>query len=149
MKSAGLLLAALLAIIILAQLACGTEPTPTSVATAPPPATAGPTVASPPTEVPAASPTTAGALPTVAPSGSQAAATLTQVIPPMDTLSRFSVECLESRLDELEAGAMFTPLLKALVECLTPQELADNPKVCPARWRPRAGAGVRMQRRLV
>ena len=49
----------------------------------------------------------------------------------METLSRFSVECLESRLDELEAGAMFTPLLKALVDCLTPQELADTRRFVP------------------
>ncbi len=131
MKSAGLLLVALLAIILLAQLACGTEPTPASVATPSSPATTEPTAAPLPTEAPATASTPAGAPPTAAPSGSQAAATLTQVIPPMDTLSRFSVECLESRLDELEAGAMFTPLLRALVECLTPQELADTRRFVP------------------
>ncbi len=141
MKSTGLLLTALLAIILMAQLACGTEPTPAPAATSPPPAATGPTSAPSPTEVPAASSTPAGALPTAespsatasarAPSGSREAATQTQVIPPMDTLSRFSVECLESRLDELEAGAMFTPLLKALVECLTPQELAETRRYVP------------------
>ena len=49
----------------------------------------------------------------------------------METLSRFSVDCLESRLETLESGEMFTPLLKALVECLTPLELAATRRYVP------------------
>ncbi len=127
MKRIGLLLTAVFAIILLAQLACGTGQTPAPPATsAVAPSPQPPTVVSAPQSiVPATAPSD------TAPSVYSEATNLTQVIPPMETLSRFSVECLESRLDELEAGAMFTPLLKALVECLTPQELAATRTYIP------------------
>ena len=54
----------------------------------------------------------------------------------MDSLSESAVRCLGSRLDTLEAGAMFTPLLKALVECLTPQELARTRQYTPPEGGP-------------
>lgn len=72
-----------------------------------------------------------GSAPAAASSPNGEPAAGTQVIPSMDSLSIFTVECLESRLDTLEAGEMFTPLLKALVECLTPQELANTRRYVP------------------
>ena len=46
------------------------------------------------------------------------------------------MECLESRLETLEAGAMFTPLLKARVECLTPLELDNTKRYVPPEGGP-------------
>ena len=115
MKFLYLLTIALLGI-LLTLAACGAEPTST------PPAQSQPTSAgqSPPS-------TSIADTPTVSPG----AAARTQVIPPMDSLSESTVRCLGTRLDTLEAGAMFTPLLKALVECLTPQELAHTRTYTP------------------
>jgi len=123
MKVACLLIGVLLAIALLAQLACETQ--------SPPTATPGPSPT--PTRTRAqlltGIPPTATAVPS--PSNSGTAVRHTQVIPPMESLSRFTVECLEERLPTLEAGNMFTPILKALVDCLTPQELADTRRYVP------------------
>ena len=87
-----------------------------------------PTQETPPTRPPA----TATATPTSPlPPEADGSEVSTQVVPPMDSLSRFSVDCLESRLPDLESGAMFTPILKALVDCLTPQELAATRRYVP------------------
>ena len=74
-------------------------------------------------------PQTATAVP--APTDPATGVTRTQVVPPMESLSRFTVGCLEERLPTLEAGDMFTPILKALVDCLTPQELAATRRYVP------------------
>ena len=128
MKAACVLTTALLAIVLLAQLACETQSPPTTLTDTPPTPTrtrAQLLTGIPPTATAVSSP-----------SGSGASATRTQVIPPMDSLSKFTVECLEKRLPTLEAGKMFTPILKALVDCLTPQELADTRKYVPPEGGP-------------
>ena len=105
------------------QLACETEADPT--------ATSGPS----PTPTRTRAQLLTGIPPTLAPTpypaGSVPSAARTQVIPPMESLSRFTVECLEKRLPTLEAGNMFTPILKALVDCMNPQELADTRRYVP------------------
>ena len=123
MKVACLLIAGLMGVALLAQLACETQPPTTTVPDTPPTPTR--TRAQLLTGIPP----TATAVPST--SGSSAVVMRTQVIPPMETLNRFSVDCLESRLETLESGEMFTPLLKALVECLTPLELAATRRYVP------------------
>ena len=49
----------------------------------------------------------------------------------MESLSPFTVECLKETLPSLEGGSMYTPILKALVDCLTPQELAATRRYIP------------------
>ena len=125
MKLACLLLAGLMGI---ALLACETQPPPTAPPDTPPTPTrtrAQLLTGIPPTATPAQSP-----------SGTGAAVALTQVVPPMESLGRFTVECLEERLPTLEAGKMFTPILKALVDCLTPQELAATRRYVPPEGGP-------------
>ena len=128
MKVNGFLTAGLVGIALLIQLACNTQSPPTATLDVPPTPTR--TRAQLLTGVP---PTT-----TTAPSDSVsgASASRTQVIPPMESLSRFTVECLEKRLPTLEAGNMFTPILKALVDCLTPQELAATRRYVPPEGGP-------------
>ena len=128
MKAACLLTTALLAIALLAQLACETQSPPATLTDTPPTPTrtrAQLLTGIPPTATAVSSPSDSGT-----------AVTRTQVIPPMESLSRFTVECLEERLPTLEAGNMFTPILKALVDCLTPQELADTRKYVPPEGGP-------------
>ena len=123
MKIACLPIVALVAIALLAQLACDTQSPP----------------AIPPDTLPTPTRTRqqllTGIPPTptlvLSPSVSVIGVERTQVIPPMESLSKFTVECLESRIETFNAGAMFTPILKALVECLTPQELADTRRHVP------------------
>ena len=50
----------------------------------------------------------------------------------MESLSAFTVECLKETLPSLEGGSMYTPILKALVDCLTPQELASTRRYIPS-----------------
>ena len=128
MKIACHLIAVLLAIALLAQLACETQSPPATLTDTPPTPTR--TRAQLLTGIPP----TATAVPST--SGSGTAVTRTQVIPPMESLSRFTLECLEERLPTLEAGNMFTPILKALVDCLTPQELADTRRYVPPEGGP-------------
>ena len=128
MKAACLPTAALLAIVLLTQLACETQSPPATLTDTPPTPTR--TRAQLLTGIPP----TATAVPS--PSDSGTAVTRTQVVPPMESLSRFTVECLEERLPTLEAGNMFTPILKALVDCLTPQELADTRRYVPPEGGP-------------
>ena len=101
MKAACLPTAALLAIVLLTQLACETQSPPATLTDTPPTPTR--TRAQLLTGIPP----TATAVPS--PSDSGTAVTRTQVVPPMESLSRFTVECLEERLPTLEAGNMFTP----------------------------------------
>ena len=93
MKAASLLIAALLVMVLLA---CETQPTPT--------ATSGPS----PTPTRTRAQLLTGIPPTLTPTphpmASGSSAPRTQVIPPMESLSRFTVECLEERLPTLEAG---------------------------------------------
>ncbi len=123
MKVACLPIAALIGIALLAQLACDTQSQPTT-----PPDTL-PTPTRTREQLLTGIPPTATAVPS--PSDSATGVARTQVIPPMDSLSESTVRCLGDRLDTLEAGAMFTPLLKALVECLTPAELAHTRTYTP------------------
>ena len=130
MKVVCLPIAALVAIALLAQLACDTQLPPTT----PPDTLPTPTrtrqqflTGIPPTAT-LVSPTATAVSP---PSESVIGVERTQVVPPMESLSKFTVECLESRIETFNAGAMFTPILKALVECLTPQELADTRRHVP------------------
>ncbi len=125
-----------LALLMLA--ACGDQPSPTAApeTTAIPQPADTRTPAAPPTPAQAAVSTVRPATPssgaTVAPSAAvETGAQQTQVIPTMESLSEPTVRCIGSRLDTFEAGAMFTPLLKALVECLTPQELARTRTYTP------------------
>ena len=119
MRVASLLIAAFLVMALFLQLACETQPTP------------GPS----PTPTRTRAQLLTGIPPTLTPiplpSGSGPSSARTQVIPPMESLSKFTVECLEKRLPTLEAGNMFTPILKALVDCLTPQELAATQRYVP------------------
>ena len=128
MKASCPLIAGLIGIALLALVACETQ--------SPPPTLPDPQPQPTPTRSRAQLLTGIPPTPTLAssPPGPGAESAQTQVIPPMESLSKFSVECLESRLETFEAGAMFTPVLKALVECLTPQELADT-----RRYRPPGG----------
>ena len=121
-------IAGLIVIALLVQLACQTPaPSPTVPDTPPTPTRTR-------AQLLTGIPTAATAVPM--PSGSGAAVARTQVIPPMESLSSFTVECLEERLPTLEAGNMFTPILKALVDCLTPQELADTRRYVPPEGGP-------------
>ena len=123
MRVASLLIAPLLVMVLFLQLACETQPTPTET----------PGLSPTPTRTRAqlltGIPPTLTPIPLPAGSGSPGART--QVVPPMESLSKFTVECLEGRLPTLEAGNMFTPILKALVDCLTPQELAATRRYVP------------------
>ena len=124
MKVTSLLIAAFLLMVLFLQLACETQPAPTA---APGPS---PTPTRTRAQLLTGIPPTPTPIPLPAGSGSPGART--QVIPPMESLSKFTVECLEGRLPTLEAGNMFTPILKALVDCLTPQELAATRRYVPA-----------------
>ena len=128
MKVACLLIATLLAIVLLAQLACETPSPPATLTDTPPTPTR--TRAQLLTGIPP----TATAIP--APTDPATGVGRTQVIPPMESLSEFTVECLEERLPTLEAGNMFTPILKALVDCMTPQELAATRRYVPREGGP-------------
>ena len=123
MRVASLLIAAFLVMVLFLQLACETQPTPTT--------TPGPF----PTSTRTRAQLLTGIPPTLTPvplaAGSGSPGSRTQVVPPMESLSTFTVECLEDRLPTLEAGNMFTPILKALVDCLTPQELAATRRYVP------------------
>ena len=161
MKVNHLLTAIILGAALFLLSACGSDPVPTSapeeapedtpVAAQSTPATA-PTAGQPSTATPVAlAPTDTPEPPSPQPTQETPSATAqatagptspppsegddsivrTQVIPPMESLSGFSVDCLESRLPDLEPGAMFTPILKALVDCLTPQELAATRRYVP------------------
>ena len=132
MKAAQLITVIVFGISLILLSACGTESPPTSL-----PETAAtliPTTAPPLTQMTPPSATQSSAAPppiSGSVTGSGAEVPRSQVIPPMESLSRFTAECLESRIETLEAGEMFTPLLKALVECLTPQELAATRRYVP------------------
>ena len=132
MKVVYFLIAPLLVMVL--QLACETEAAPT--------ATSGPSPTPTRTRAQLLTGIPPTLTPTPYPAGSVPSAARTQVIPPMESLSRFTVECLEKRLPTLEAGNMFTPILKALVDCMNPQELADTRRYVPARRRPGTGTGV-------
>ena len=119
----------LIGLILLFLVACDAQPTPTQSAV---PTRATVPAADGSARAVSQSPPPAAASPTV----TLDTMTRTQVIPPMDSLSESAVRCLGSRLDTLEAGAMFTPLLKALVECLTPQELARTRQYTPPEGGP-------------
>ena len=159
LQSGGILVSIVITLVFLT--ACGSDPsvpaaptnTPVNVATASPPPTpqippaVAPTVvastpalgttataAQVPTTPAEAQPTTAvptAAIPATVAPPSSAEAPGTQVIPPMESLSSFTVECLEETLPSLEGGKMFTPILKAMVDCLTPQELAATRRYVP------------------
>ena len=129
MRVTCLLIAGIVGIVLLAQLACEAQSPPSTLPDSTVPESL-PTPTRSRAQLLTGIPPTATAVPS--PAGSATEVTQTQVVPPMESLSKFSVECLESRLETLEAGAMFTPLLKALVECLTPQELANTRRYVPA-----------------
>ena len=128
MKVACLLIASFGVILLLAQLGCEAQ----SLTSTPPDALPTPTRTR--EQLLTGIPPIATAVPKS--SGSGAAVARTQVIPPMESLSRFTVDCMEERLPTLEAGRMFTPILKALVDCLTPQELANTRRYVPAEGGP-------------
>ena len=99
---------ALLAAVLLALLACGTGPE-----TSPSPSLEG-------VRQSAASRPAQALTPATAPSSLPS-----QVIPPMESLKPESVRCLGKHVRAFKLGALFTPILKALVQCLTPEELAQ------------------------
>ena len=90
-----------------------------------PPAPTTPVETAPPTAIPTA------AVPATATPQSVSESPGTQVIPPMESLSSFTVDCLKETLPSLKGGKMYTPLLKAMVDCLTPQELAATRRYIP------------------
>jgi hypothetical protein len=113
-----LFLGVLILAAIFATVGCSSGPTRAPTETSSPAITASPVHGSPTSD---------------ARSVASASEVLTQVIPPMESLSEASARCLGSRAAglEVEAGAMFTPILKSLVECLTPQELARTRTYVP------------------